>query len=281
MKIKESIKDRIVNFLLAIGSKIRKMFKVTKFGNQEPDPDYEEMELILQDYFKEFNQATWRIGQPWGLFHPSIPYQYYGNDSVYIENNHLVLDHRYSPKQMTTWENSNVYYIPYSVGLVTSYNSYGYGFYEFECKLPNGVGLWPAVWLSCVDSWPPEIDINESYSDSDGNYKNKLETNFHFNLGDNKESSGAREHGIYDINGKVKFSCWWTKDFIKIYYNGYLVRVITSENILKWFRGKKMLIILNNALREEFLHKQPIVENVPISKFEIYSVKYWSYVNDF
>ena len=273
MRIKESIKDRIINFFLIIGSKLRKLFKITKQGNHEPDRD--KMKLVFQDNFQKFNTSTWRVGQPWGLFHPGGPYQYYGKDSVYIENQHLVLDHRYKPTQMTAWDNPKVYDIPYSVGLITSYDDYGYGFYEFECKLPKGVGLWPAVWLSCVDSWPPEIDINESYSDGNGDYRSKLETNFHYNLGENKESAGAREHSIYAVDKRIKFSCWWTKDFIKIYYNGYLVRVITSENILKWYRDKRMLIILNNALREEFLDKQPKVENEVISKFEIYSVRYW------
>ena len=65
-----------------------------------------------------------------------------------------------------------VYDIPQSVGLVTSYNSYGYGFFEFEIELPYGSGLWPSVWLSCVNSWPPEIDILEAYSNDNSNYKN-------------------------------------------------------------------------------------------------------------
>ena len=81
------------------------------------------------------------------------------------------------------------------------------------------------------------------------------------------------DHIIKNPLDKLKVSCWWTKDFIKIYYNGYLVRKTTSEDILKWFRDKKMIIILNNGMRSEYI---PMIDNSITTEFFIYSVKYWS-----
>jgi beta-glucanase (GH16 family) len=268
MKPKESLKDLIINAFLYTNALIRSFSGKKEKNNSNITS---KMELILEDNFESFNKDVWRIGQPWGKFHPGSPYQYYGDESVFIQNDCLILNQIYSPKQLTTWDDPKLYDIPYSVGLITSYESYGYGFYEFEIELPYGSGLWPAVWLSCSDSWPPEIDIIEAYSDDKANYGSNLQSNFHFNLGDSKENSGARNHPVDSSHGRLKLGCWWSKDFIKIYYNGHLVRQITSDYILKWFKDKKMFVVLNNAIRPEYTNK---IES-QISEFRIHNVKVW------
>lgn len=269
VRLNESLKDIVVNYFLFVWCFIKIKIIEVKNGKSEPNP--EKMSLVFGDEFTFFDKNKWRIGQPWGLFHPESPYQYYGEDTVCIEDDHLVLGQRFNPKKLSPFDSEVVYDIPYSVGLITSHQSFGYGLYQFEVKLPKGAGLWPAVWLSCVDSWPPEIDINESYSDKRGNYKNKLQSNFHFNFGKEKTSSGARNHFVFNDKRIIKMSCWWTPQFIKIYYNGYLVRQITSKRTLKWFTDKKMIIILNNAIRPEFVDELKDQS----SKFHIFSVKYW------
>ena len=268
MRLKESVKDLIINAFLYTKALTSSIFGISEKSNSNITS---KMKLIFEDNFQSFNKDVWRIGQPWGKFHPESPYQYYGDESVFIQNDCLILNQIYLPKQLTTWEDPKVYDIPYSVGLVTSYESYGYGFYEFEVELPYGSGLWPAVWLSCVDSWPPEIDILEAYSNNKCNYGSNLQSNFHFNMGNKKESSGARNHPVSSSYDKLKLGCWWSKDFIKIYYNGHLVRQITSDYIIKWFRDKKMLVILNNAIRPEYTKG---IES-QISEFKIHSVKIW------
>ena len=267
MKRKESLKDLITNAFLYTKS----LIGVFCSSNKNNSDITSKMELIFEDNFESFNKDIWRIGQPWGKFHPNYTYQYYGDMSVFVKNDCLVLNQIHSPKKLTEFENGKIYDIPYSVGLVTSYESYGYGFYEFEIEPPNGIGLWPAVWLSCADSWPPEIDIFEGYSDRKANYGFKLQSNLHFNLGDKKENSGARNHPVNTRHRKLKLGCWWSSDFIKIYYNGHLVRQITSDYILKWFRDKKMIVVLNNAIRPEYFKQ---IES-QISEFKIHSVKIW------
>jgi len=266
MVIKESIKDRLVNSFLYVKSFIRSYIGKNEISNSDITS---KMELILEDNFKSFNTKTWRIGQEWGLFHSGNAYQYYGEDSVFIKDDCLVLNQIYSPKKLSNWESDKVYDIPYSVGLVTTYDSYEYGFYEFDVELPYGTGLWPAVWLSCVDSWPPEIDILEAYSNEKSKYGFKLQTNFHYGLKD--IAAGARNTPVYKPLDRLKLGCYCTKDFIKIYYNGHLVRQITSDKILKWFRDKKMTVILNNAIRPEYIKG---IES-QVSEFKIHSVKIW------
>lgn len=270
MRINESFFDFVTNLFLNCWNFVKiKIFKV-KFGSSEPKTT--KMIISFEDNFNYLNTDVWRIGQPWGLFHPDATYQYYGESSVYIDNSHLVLEQKYEPRTLKSWETDKSFEIPFSVGLITSKKSFGYGFYEFVVRLPKGAGLWPAVWLTCDVTWPPEIDINESYSDANGDYNNNLETNFHFNFDEDKQSSGSRSHIVYNDDEKIKMSCWWTENFIKVYYNGHLVRQITCEETLLWFRNNNMIIVINNAIRPEFV---PIISK-QVSKFHIYSVRHWT-----
>ena len=83
--------------------------------------------------------------------------------------------------------------------------------------------------------------------------------------------AGPRNNPIHDPLAKLKMSCWWTEDFIKIYYNGYLVRVITSNDILKWFKDQRMSIVLNNAIRQEY--SETIKDQT--TEFVVYGLKAW------
>ncbi len=39
----------------------------------------------------------------------------------------------------------------------------GYGQYEWDARMPNRRGSWPAFWLVSTSGWPPEIDIYEGF----------------------------------------------------------------------------------------------------------------------
>ena len=39
----------------------------------------------------------------------------------------------------------------------------GYGQYEWDAKMPNRRGAWPAFWLVSTSGWPPEIDVYEGF----------------------------------------------------------------------------------------------------------------------
>ena len=39
----------------------------------------------------------------------------------------------------------------------------GYGQYEWDARMPNRRGSWPAFWLISTSGWPPEIDVYEGF----------------------------------------------------------------------------------------------------------------------
>jgi len=52
-------------------------------------------------------------------------------------------------------------------GMVTTYPGFRfeYGYVQVVARIPNGPGLWPALWLAAANlKWPPEIDILEHWS---------------------------------------------------------------------------------------------------------------------
>ena len=53
---------------------------------------------------------------------------------------------------------------------------------------------------------------------------------------------------LFRSNEFVEFALNWEKDFIKIFYNGYLVLKITDKKILNFINEYKQVIILNNGV---------------------------------
>ena len=159
-----------------------------------------------------------------------------------------------NPKSISI--NGETKIIPYGVGLVATLKGFGFGTYQWRVTLPKGVGLWPAVWLAGETSWPPEIDVIEAYSDSKGDWSNRLNTNIHVGSnGENHKQIGAKRHGSYiNKNEDIDFTLVWLPNCIKIYYNGFLCRRITSKYDLAWF-NKNQIMILNTALNPEYLTK--------------------------
>lgn len=191
--------------------------------------------------------------QPWGSYHPDGLYQWYDPSAVVLNSSGLNL-HVTGSVYIDPGKNIK---IEKGVGLVHSKRSFGYGMYEWNIFLPEGKMLWPAIWTSCGKTWPPEIDVLEGYSDKNGRYNNELETNIHLgNTGENHYSLGAMTHGwLVDRSEKLNLKCHWEKDFIKIYYNNYLVRVVSDKRSMAWFNAiPEQAVIMNAALRGQESH---------------------------
>jgi beta-glucanase (GH16 family) len=237
--------------------------------------------LVFEDTFKvpTLNLENWLPRQPWGNIHGSHPHQYYDKDCIEINHEELSLLQKYKPA-LITHHSGHVYSSTYAVGLLTSKKSWKYGWFEFEAMLPTGKSLWPAIWLTGVDNWPPEIDIMEGYTRNKNNYntlpfcsKKQVQTNIHYR---HPQEETARE--IKPASHKftldpsmnfTKFICHWTENFVHLYYQGRQVRKVVETSILQTL-NEPMYIVVNNGVDTQYSSKIPTQQ---ISKFKIKSIK--------
>jgi len=263
-------------YYLHLKSWIRKIFNNTNSGfiPYEVSKGYK---LVFDENFK--NLRKWRIGQPWGNIHTGSPRQYYGTDTVNLDPAGLRLNVKFNQKKIIV---DGIEYNPeYSIGLVTTFDSWKYGYFHVTARLPRGKNLWPAIWLTGANIWPPEIDILEGYTKHGTRYESdvmgirsfKLESNIHYGKTNDgtKDDIGSEDHVLPgDVTTRfVDFACWWEEDFIKIYYDGYLVRHITSKKILREMSMDSMILILNVVFDERkggdpTMESPMIVKNVKI-----------------
>lgn len=238
--------------------------------------------------WKEFEWSghKWIPNERWGLAHPIKPEWWYDPERVEIDDDGILhLKTKWNPKYI----NEEVGESQVGVGLISSTEKFKYGIYEIEAKLPTGKGLWPAFWMWAWESYPPEIDVLEAYSDYANNMASfwngrlyeyfigkfwKVESNIHL-IDNSKEGNwtvGTRRNYIgFKAPSKrfIKYKLIWLKDKIEIYYDGRLNRRETDRNILKQFDNVTMNVIINNGITGE-----SIPEEVPESDFQ---VKYFKY----
>lgn len=62
----------------------------------------------------------------------------------------------------------------------TSDLHFRYGSMEWEARMPDRRGSWPALWFVSTKGWPPEIDVYEGFGySSDWRFASDLSTNLH------------------------------------------------------------------------------------------------------
>jgi len=118
----------------------------------------------------------------------------------------------------------------------------GYGQYEWEARMPNRRGSWPAFWLVSTTGWPPEIDIYEGFG-----YQSYWDFERHVSHGLHVGGNGTRyeARGItiqaeqaYGLSGFStgfhKFAVDIQRDYITWFVDG--VETYQSVNPFKGFR---------------------------------------------
>lgn len=228
----------------------------------------------------------WMPQERWGMVHPQKSHWWYNPDFISIDKNgYLHLKSGFCPKHFNHLpEQSNI-----SVGLVSCTTKFSYGVFEIEARLPFGENLWPAIWMYSWDSWPPEIDLMEGYSDQAENYMYKKPNIFDFFKKKNRYNIQSNVHYVDEGNKSlhdnelaygvelpfdptrkfVNYKCIWEADLLRIFYDDILVRYVSDRNILDKLSGHKMNVILNNGVTSFVDTKNP-----PKSDFVIKSFKY-------
>lgn len=259
------IKDFFINLYLAI-----KLFYISKFNkklfNKENKPKYlKKYELTFEDDFNyksldELKSKGWRTDTYYGRrYHDGSiindnesPDVYYSDDCLSFKNS--IMKQSSIKKDITIthtgWEGKKYgdFTIEYQAGQIDSSNIFNqkYGYFEIKSKMPETVGQWPAFWLASTESWPPEIDVYETYTGKKRG-KKRFESNFHWDFEPNKKMK-PKGHNTINISDSFNlYAVEWTPKFFKIYFNNILVRVFSNPKALEFF-DKKMHIIIGTGV---------------------------------
>ena len=122
-------------------------------------------------------------------------------------------------------------------GMLRSKWSGIFGYIEGRIKVPQGPGMWPALWLNPEDKkWPPEIDIVEIVD----NGQDSTSNSFHFLHGRDAEkaqvysskldSTHSYRPGLDYANGFHTFAVEWTPTGVKHFVDDVLV----SDRAFAW-----------------------------------------------
>jgi hypothetical protein len=251
----------------------------------------------IQEFKTALNRDEWHLGQPWGDFHPDHLNQYYDTTGqlAYVAPEGLILELRKQPKkyiksQLPDWRQSDKlpdeFTIPVGVGLVVSKRAWHYGWFEAWIQLPKGQTYWNAFWFSGKNSWPPEIDVFEGYSDEGPNYESSLfgrwfkrphrriQPNLHYGVIEDGTKKQYLPYNVPVYNATerlVQYVCHWEADFIKIYYDGVLVFECTDPKVLQWYNREldEQHVIFNHGLHEHH-PENPTESAMIIGSFKVY-----------
>ena len=239
-------------------------------------------ELSFKDDFDSFNKSIWQNYPYFGYrFHPGnivdkgiSPFQFHDPSCISVENSILRLECNDTPTIIKyvdyDGKDYGFYKIPYQVGWIqTVPNTFQqkYGYFEIRSKSPYSDGTWPAFWLASTEAWPPEIDIFEIYT-SDG--QTRSTSTIHWGKDPGHPMTGFG-HATLPLHLDFSvFGCDWNEKTIKIYYNGWLVRVFPTPSDFKY----EMNIIINNAVQtdESGLNRDRITSP---NYFDVDYVKVW------
>ncbi len=229
----------------------------------------------------EINRFKW-CGHQWETcmesgrpIHPDDPRYYIDGRQVAKFNDAIHLSLAHNPISFIWgWYDKNVYAPDVACGLIKSVEAFPVNT-SFECDvmMPKGNNLWFSFWLTACDSWPPEIDVFEGYTDQDGSYYDKLafhwkfpflyknlrfESNVHYT-----DSKGVHRQigpkGIHERYLKRSlssswnhFKCCWKEDFITFSINDVVVRTIKNKKTLSKMKTSGMWVIFNIWPNDKF-----------------------------
>lgn len=228
----------------------------------------------------------------------SAPWRWYSAENIVLNtNNELELYIKYNPKEIK--HDGVIYHPVYEVPTMSTIEDFDFGTFSAEIKVTKGLYLSSSFWLTGSGNWPPEIDIEEGWSNNNRwfrlgeNYPPYLKpswrttTNVHYRDEQmNKTHIGSRNISICKqpknpSENFIKYECEWLPDKIIFKANGKVVRTIKDdvcrkliENISKPEKGYRMCVMFNVWCENPDLHE--IAQYTPMIirnfKYEPYAI---------
>lgn len=159
--------------------------------------------------------------------------QYYTREraeNARVEDGFLVIEGRREPfanplfrEGSTRWQQQRKQAEYTSASLITfGKASWRYGRIEVRAKLPQGKGVWPAIWMMGANrdriGWPRcgEIDIMEFV----GKHPDRIHGNVHYPVGDGKHASnGGRVLAERPFDAFHVYAIEWTAERIDFFFD--------------------------------------------------------------
>ena len=176
-------------------------------------------------------------------------------ENVYVENGNLVI-HTFEGEYRGR---------PATSGHVSTEDNvqFGYGRYEFRVKMPEGQGIFPALWMMGNDDlWPRsgEIDVLEMVGtgEADGwRGEKKPIATFHYSGddGEHVEAGGYTDEGWVFTPERISldyhiYAIEWEKDQLRWYYDDVLYMTLNADTdaLKNALQENPMYIRMNVAL---------------------------------
>ncbi|MGJ8684007.1 MAG: glycoside hydrolase family 16 protein [Nonlabens sp.] len=194
--------------------------------------------------------------------------QFYTQESVALKNGNLNIE--------TTFDNGM-----YQSGKITTKGKveFQYGTVEIRAQLPQGTGIWPAMWLlgNDIDSigWPAcgEIDMMEFA----GKDPLKLHTTLH-TPASHGNSVNTKMNLVENLTDEYHvFKMTWTEDYIEFFIDGNSLYKFNPEikNEETWPFNKPYYLIINTAVGGTFggeeVDNAIFPQNLKIDYIKIYN----------
>lgn len=200
--------------------------------------------------------------RPWMRFDPEAVWQDRNGDTC--------LGIKTSPRPVRHWDGTT-YDTRYAVGVMRSVETYGYGTFSADIRLPKGRNLWPSFWLVGDGHWPDngEIDIMEAYSDNRGSYFKALlprwntSNNVHYADNGHKQIGASCVSWLKQTHNPtdnfVNYAVEWRPNKVTFKVNGKTVREVGWE-VTQHFAGAQMHVIFNVwTASEDFTLDSPMM----------------------
>lgn len=220
---------------------------ISHFAQSQSTINYNNWQIVFQDEFNGYTNTTdltnkWRLDYPWGptLTGNATENQYYTPSNISFTNDNIVFTaQKQTPPIIFNWEENGVQKtkeLDYTSGMLFSKVAYDqgcwdgnigftHGMFEIRCKMPKGVGTWPAFWLY---SGPTEIDVFEFYDD-----KRMFTTTVH-NWNNNGNHTGCSNHFKKSLGKDLteefhNYACIWDDQKVRIFFDSVEVWSTSRE----------------------------------------------------
>lgn len=214
---------------------------------------YESYELVWEDDFEKPGMPDpekWSYdtaGNSWGWGNNELQhYTFKDPENVRVEDGVLYIQAKKEPINQKKYS---------SVRLITkNKGDWKYGRVDVMAKLPEGRGLWPAIWMlptnNTYGNWPQsgEIDIMEHVGyNPDTVFATAHTEAYNHSIGTEK-SKGKFVENVYD--DFHEYSLEWTPEAYHVYMDGDLFFTFNNENktSAQWPYDQPFYLIINLAV---------------------------------